>query len=250
VISRNSRLLTEAKSADSRAAGKDLGARYVIEGAVRKSGSKMRISSRVVDTASGEHLWAENYDRDLKATSLFELQDEVTAKIVSTVGDCHGALPRAMAAVVKRKPSEQATPYEAVLRLFSFWQLVSPEEHAIARACLERAVEQAPDYADAWAALALIYMEEYKHSFNVRPDPLGRAAAATDRALVLDPASQLAYYSLATARFFQKDFEGFRQARERALALNPFDATPRRGWEFSQPIRGTGTVGWPWRKRL
>ncbi len=227
VISRNSTILTEAKSADSRSLGKVLGARYLIEGAVRKAGSNLRISSRVVDTVSGEHLWAENYDRDLKATSLFELQDEVTAKIVSTVGDLHGALPRAMGAMVKRKPSEHATPYEAVLRLFNYYQLVSPEEHAVVRACLERAVEQEPEYPDAWASLALMFVQEYQHSFNERPDPLGRAAAATGRALAINPASQLAYYALATTRFFQKDFEAFRQARERALALNPFDGNTK-----------------------
>ena len=227
VLSHKSATLTEAGSADPRSAGKHLGARYVIEGAVRKSGSNLRISARVVDTASGEHVWAENYDRDLKAASLFALQDELTAKIVSTVGDSYGALPRAMAAVVRRKPSEHTTPYEAVLRQLSFWQQVSPEEHAIVRACLERAVEQAPDYADAWASLAQVYLEEHTHSFNARPDPLGRAAAATDRALSLNPASQIAYYSLAATRFFQKDFEGFRQAAERAVALNPLDGNTK-----------------------
>src|ERR1700690_2541506 len=227
VISRNSTILAEAKLADSRSLGKVLGARYAIEGAVRHYGSKLRISSRVVDTASGEHLWAENYDRDRKATSLFELQDEIPEKVVSTVGDLHGALPRAMGAMVKRKRSEGYTPYEAVLRLFSYYQLVSPEEHAEVRACLERAVEQEPGYADAWASLALTYVQEYQHSFNERLDPLGRAAAATGRALAINPASQLAYYALATIRFFQKDFEAFRLARERALALNPFDGNTK-----------------------
>jgi non-specific serine/threonine protein kinase len=227
VISRNATMPMGEKAADVRSLGKALGARYVMEGGVRKSGSNVRISARVVDTTSGEHVWAENYDRDLKATSLFALQDELTAKIVSTVGDSYGALPRAMAAMVRRKPSEQATPYEAVLRQFNLWQQFSPEEHAIVRACLERAVEQAPDYADAWASLALMYLEEHQHSFNVRPDPLGRAAAATDRALALDPANQLAYSSLAATRFFQKDFEGFRQAAERAVALNPLDGNTK-----------------------
>ncbi len=229
VISRNATILPKAESADSRSVGKDLGARYVMEGAVRKSGSNVRVSSRVVDTASGEHLWAENYDRDLKATSLFELQDDLTAKIVSTVGDSYGALPRAMAAAVRRKPNESVTPYEAVLRQFSYWQYISPEEHSSTRACLERAVKQAPDYADAWSSLALMYLEEHKHSFNARPDPLGRAAAATVKALALDPASQIAYYALATTRFFQKDFEAFRQAAERAVALNPVDGSTK-GW--------------------
>ena len=227
VISRTATMPLGDQAADMRPPGKDRGARYRLEGGVRKSGSNVRISARVVDTATGEHVWAENYDRELKATSLFELQDDVTAKIVSTVGDSSGALPRAMAAVVRRKPSEHATPYEAVLRQFGLWQHVSPEEHAIVRTCLERAVEQAPDYADAWASLALVYLVEHSHSFNPRPDPLGRASAATAKALALNPASQIAYYCLAETRFFQKDFEGSRQAAERAVALNPLDGNTK-----------------------
>jgi TolB-like protein/Flp pilus assembly protein TadD/predicted Ser/Thr protein kinase len=215
------------KAADLRSVEKDLGARYVMEGAVRKSGSNVRISSRVVDTATSENVWAENYDRDLKAGTLFELQDDVTGRIVSTVGDANGALPRAMAALVKRKPVESATSYEAVLRQFSYWQSITPEEHRAVRDSLERAVDQAPDYADAQASLALMYLEEFVHSFNARPDPLGRAAAAAQRALALDPANQLAYQALARTCFFQKDFAGFRHAADRALALNPLDANTK-----------------------
>ncbi len=220
-------VITRDSEADTKATGQSSGARYVVEGGVRKSGSNVRISTRVVDTAVGEHLWAENYNRDLKTASLFQLQDDVTAKIVSTVGDSFGILPRAMAAVVKRRPMESATPYEAVLRQFSYFHIISPEEHLEVRTCLERAVEQAPDYADAWASLALMYEEEFKHSFNPRPDPLGRAAAAARRALAIDPANQLAFFSLAGTCFFQKDYEAFQHAAERAVALNPMDGSTK-----------------------
>jgi TolB-like protein/Flp pilus assembly protein TadD len=74
-----------------------------------------------------------------------------------------------------------------------------------------------------------MYLEEHKHSFNVRPDPLGRALTAARRAVELDPANQLAYFALATANFFLKDFDGFRLAAERALALNPLDGNTK-GW--------------------
>ncbi len=226
-LSRFSYLHVMAHGATAGSGEKAKGARYVVEGGVRKSGKNVRISARVTDTATGEHLWAENYDRDVQQESLFAMQDEITGKIVSTVGDSYGALPRVMAAVVKRKPSEQATPYEAVLRQFSYYQLMSAEEHLAARSGLERAVQQAPDYADAWTSLAMMNLEEYKHSFNARPDPLGRAAAAIGKALMLDPASQFAYCGLATTRFFQKDFDAFRLAAERAVALNPLDGSTK-----------------------
>jgi TolB-like protein/Tfp pilus assembly protein PilF/predicted Ser/Thr protein kinase len=227
VLARSSATASGEKPADVSSAQKELGARYVMEGAVRKAGSSVRISARMMDAGTGENVWAENYDRNLKAESLFQLQDEITAKIVSTVGDAYGALPRAMAAMVRRKPIENTTPYEAVLRQFGYYDLLNAEEHKSVRDCLERAVEKAPDYADAWASLALMYLEEYKHGFNVRPDPLERAAEATKRALALDPVNQRGYYSLASTRFFQKDFQGFRQAAERLVSLNPMDGSAK-----------------------
>jgi adenylate cyclase len=223
VLARGSAKPSGEKAADVSSAQKDLGARYVMEGAVRKSGSSVRISARVVDAATAENVWAENYNRDLKSASLFDLQDDVTAKIVSTVGDSYGALPRAMAVVVRRKPVENITPYEAVLRALAYGHAITPIEHKIARDCLERAVEQQPDYADAWACLAMMCLSEFMHDYNLRPDPLGRATVAARRALALDPANQTGYLSLASACFFQKDFGGFRHTAERALALNPFD---------------------------
>ena len=227
VLARGSVPSTDKKAADVRTAQRDLGARYVMEGAVRRSGSSLRISSRVVDAVTSETVWAENYDCDLNARSVFKLQDDITARIVSNVGDSNGALPRAMAAVVKRKPIEGITPYEAVLRIYSYSHLITADEHKITRDCLERAVEQAPDYANAWAALALMYADEFLQSFNARPEPLARSATAARHALALDPANHLGYYSLATTCFFQKDFVGFRQAAGRALELNPFDGNAK-----------------------
>ena len=218
---------TGEKAADIRTAQRDLGARYVMEGAVRKSGSSLRISARVVDAVTSETVWAENYDSDLSTTSVFKLQDDITARIVSNIGDSNGALPRAMAAVVKRKPIESITPYEAVLRIYSYSHLITADEHRVTRDCLERAVEQAPDYANAWAALALMFADEFLQSFNARPEPLERSARAARHALALDPANHLGYYSLATTCFFQKDFTGFRQAAGRALELNPFDGNAK-----------------------
>jgi TolB-like protein/Flp pilus assembly protein TadD len=223
VLARGSATLSGENVADVGSAQKGLGARYVMEGAVRKSGSSVRISARLVDAMTAENVWAENYNRDLKGASLFDLQDDVTTRIVSTVGDSYGALPRAMAVVVKRKPVESITPYEAVLRALAYGHALTPVEHKIARDCLERAVEQQPDYADAWAWLAMMCLSEFMHDYNLRPDPLGRATAAARRALALDPANQTGYLSLASACFFQKDFGGFRHTAERALALNPFD---------------------------
>jgi serine/threonine protein kinase/tetratricopeptide (TPR) repeat protein len=223
VIARSSTLRYASEAVDVRSAGKELGARYVMEGSLRQAGSKLRIAVQLVDATSGAHLWAETYDRSFSPEAVFELQDDVVPRIVSTVADTHGVLPHTMSEAVRSRDPDQLSPYEAVLRSFAHFQRVNAEEHALARACLERAVQQAPGHADCWAMLSMLYREEYAHGFNVRPDPLGRALAAARRAVEVAPSNHLAYHALASALFFRRELQAFRSAAERAIALNPMD---------------------------
>ena len=91
VIARGSTAKYSSDSSDVRAIGKELGARYVMEGSIRQAGSRLRIAAQVVDTGSGAHLWAETYDRNFQPEGLFDLQDELVPRIVSTVADTHGS---------------------------------------------------------------------------------------------------------------------------------------------------------------
>ena len=111
-----------------------------------------------------------------------------------------------------------------MLRYYAYRRIFTPEEHLRVRECLERAVQLAPSYAEAWAALANSYSQEYMDGFNPRPDPLGRALQAAQRAVELDPASQRAHSILSGVYFFQHDLEAFDSQGERAVALNPNNA--------------------------
>ena len=128
-----------------------------------------------------------------------------------------------MSEVVCGKNPDELSPYEAVLRSFRYFDRVTPEELAAARSCLELAVEKAPSNADAWAMLALLFHQDYGQGFNLHPDALNLGTMAAQRAVESGPSNHLAYFSLAQARFFQKDFQSFRNAAERAVALNPMD---------------------------
>jgi tetratricopeptide (TPR) repeat protein len=151
------------------------------------------------------------------------LCDDVVPRIVSTIADTHGVLPRSMSEVLRTRDPSSLSPYEAVLRSFAHFQRVSADEHAPARAALERAVQQAPHYPDAWAMLSLIYKEEFTHRFNLLPDPLDRARATAQRALEGAPSNHLAYHALASVEFFRKQLDAFQIATARAVALNPMD---------------------------
>jgi serine/threonine protein kinase len=223
VIARSSTARYANPAADVRAVARELGARYVMEGSIRQAGTKVRIAVQLVDASSGAGLWAETYDRPFQADETLELLDDVVPRIVCTVADTQGILAHSMTDALRNRDPETLTPYEAVLRSFGHHQRVNAVEHLAARTALEHAVKQGPDRADCWATLAWLYREEYTHGFNLRPDPLERALAASRRALDAGPSNHLAHAAFASTLFFRCDLPGFRAAAERAIALNPME---------------------------
>ena len=211
------------QAVDIRSAGKEIGARYVMEGSLRQAGTRLRVTVQLVDTISGTHLWAETYDRAFAPDEIFSLQDDLVPRIVSTVADMHGVLPRSMSEVVRQKSADQMSPYEALLRSFGYNERFTPEDLAEVRTCLERAVQQAPNNAECWAMLSLMYANEYGHWDNATPDSLDRSLRAARKAVEAVPLHSLPYYALAQALYFKKEFTAFRVAADRAISLNPMD---------------------------
>jgi adenylate cyclase len=225
VVSRSSTRCFSSEAADVRAVGRELGARYVMEGSLRQAGATLRVAVQFVDATTGAHLWAETYDRAFNPDAMFVLQDDLVPRIVSTVADWYGVLPHSMSEAVRLKPLDQLTPYEALLRSFGYYERVVPDEHAAVRSALERAVQQAPAHGEIWAMLSMLYGEEYRFGFNAEPDSLGRSLQAARRAIVAAPSSHYAHLAMAQALFFRKEFDAFRNAAERAVALNPMDGS-------------------------
>jgi adenylate cyclase len=225
VIARGSTLRLAKDSGDVRAVGKELGARYVMEGSLRQVGAKLRLAVQLVDAKTGAHLWAENYERSFTPETIFELQDDLVPRIVSTVADQYGALVHSMSESLRGRSAGQYSTHEAVLRAFGYWERMTPKEHAEVRDILEAAVAIAPDHSDCLAELAFIYWHEYAFGYNLGPDPVGRARAAAQRAVASAPTSHFAHCAFATALFFEKDYLAFRAAAERALALNRMDSS-------------------------
>jgi TolB-like protein len=226
VIARNSTFRYKGQSVDVRQLNRELGARYVLEGSVQRAGTSLRVTAQLLDAKDGTHLWAETYDRELSASNIFAVQDEITEQVVATIGSTHGVISRARVAEVRKKPTDRLDAYEWVLKVGTYyrdnWDAI---EHAKIRDGLERVVKSDPDYADAWACLASIYTDEHRFNFNPRPDPLDRALEAARRAVATEPTSQLAHQALAEAYFFRHELDSFFAEVERALAINPNNAT-------------------------
>ena len=210
--------------ADIRRVGAELGARFLIEGSIRKAGATVRVRVQLVDTTTGTHLWAEHFDRDLLESDVFEAQDALTDRIVATVAEPSGVLTRALGALAAATPVDTLTAYECVVRFYAYTQQIHPNEHATLRSALEQAVKREPEHADAWACLSQLYTHEYWR-LNPRPNSLDRALRAARHAVELDATSTEAHYALALALYFRRELGPFRQAADRVVALNPRDAS-------------------------
>src|SRR5438477_9444605 len=213
----------KGETGDERALGAKLGGRYVLEGSIRKRGSGIRVTAQLVDTQTGAQLWAETYNRDLQASSIFAVQDDVAARIVATVADSYGVLVHSMRAAIGRKDDADLTPVEWQFQYFAYREQITPSAHAALKSRLERAAERDDRQSDLWACLAQIYVDEYAFGFQDDATSLDRALAAARRAVELDRANQFALVALAQVHFFRQDLAAFGPAAERAMALNPLN---------------------------
>ncbi len=218
VIARTSTFQFKGQAINLTEFGTKLNAGYIVEGSVRRAGGRVRITAQLIEAASGVHLWADHYDRDME--DIFAIQDEVTCTIAARLGvrmqDV--ALQRAL----KKSPAE-LDAYDCLLRARRYTSMLSAEVHAEARDLLEKAIALDPNYADAYALLANVYLAEHRFDTNPRPDPIGRALKMAETATQLDPPNAYARCWLAIVHFFRGENDRFEAEARLALSLNPND---------------------------
>lgn len=140
VIARNSTFTYKGKSVDIKAVGQELGARYVVEGSVRKAGNRIRLTAQLIDSTDGSHVWAEKYDREL--ADIFDLQDEITQTLVATIEPELASAERNRA---RNKPTENLDAWELVQKASWNQKQYTPESYALADHLLDEAMTLDPD---------------------------------------------------------------------------------------------------------
>lgn len=233
-VTRSSTLLVMASSAtepyrkktpDVREIGRELGARYVLQGTVRKAGDRLRVSAQLVDASTGIQVWSQKYDRNLSASDVFDVQDEIREQIVATISDVHGVIYSAGLAEARTRPTESLSAYECVYVALAYDKSLSPDTHLGARESLERAIELDPKFALAWGYLSWIYTDEHVYGFNPLPDSMRRALEAARRAVELAPSSHINRWLLSRVHFFRRELGQFFAEAEKSLELNSSEGT-------------------------
>jgi adenylate cyclase len=216
VIARNSSFTFKGQAVDVIEVGKRLGVRYVVEGSVRKAGNRVRVTAQLVEAASGNHLWAERYDRDLE--DIFAVQDELVRTIVSTVGGRLDSVGQ------KRTERLSASDYDYILQALESFRRHTKEANVQAREHLNRVVELYPRSSWAHQILATVHwMDWMAHWVENREESLAIAYDNAKKAVALDDTNGRAYGTLGMCHIFHREFDDARHCLERALMLNPND---------------------------
>ena len=218
VIARNSAFSYKGQAIKVQDVGRELGVRYVLEGSVRKAGGRVRISAQLVEAASGHHLWAERYDREIE--DVFAVQDEVTRMIVATLAGKLDATERRRARGAGER-TDNLEAYDLVLRGREIWLRSTPEDNLAARKLYEKAIELDPDYARAYAGLAWTYLEEGWTTES--GEAHDRALSYARTGVRINPASHSNYLTLGWVCLANGLTDRAVDAIERGIELNPND---------------------------
>ncbi len=216
VIARNSSFSFKGRAMDAKQVGQELGVRYLLDGSVRKSGNRVRISTQLVDASTGNQIWAERYDAEL--TDIFDLQDQITAKVVGALG---ARLMEAEGVRSHSRSAENLGAWDMVTRAnFLFWRLTKTDSES-AIALLQEAVKHYPDYAPAHAMLAFMLLVSRQVGWRYMEPQVNEAAAHASRAAELDEDDAWAHLALGFVAYTRRRTDEAVNEFQRALDLNP-----------------------------
>jgi adenylate cyclase len=220
VIARNSTFTYKGKPVTVKQVSEELGVRYVLGGSVRKTGDKVRISAQLIDAITGNHLWAERYDRDLK--DIFALQDDITLKIIQAL---QVKLAAGEQARLTGKGTEDLNAYLKTLQANEQFLRMNKQGSTLAKQLAQEAIALDPKYARPYAVMALSHMLDLWFRFSESPEESMKLAVdAAQKALTLDDSDSLTHSCFSALYIMQRQHDKAIASAERALELSPSGA--------------------------
>ncbi len=220
VIARNSTFAYKGTSPDIRSVGKELGARYVIEGSVRRVGNRVRVTAQLINSENGHHVWAERFDREL--SDIFDLQDELSQHIAATIAP---ELEFSQAPETRTKTPKSFDAWELVQRGYARIFALDHDSILSARSSFEQAIGLESDYARAYVGLAFSYHRLLWLGFeDFSGDTRKRFLDAANRGVLLDESDSGGHAILTMACFWCGEIDRGLAEAKRAVDLNPNNA--------------------------
>jgi TolB-like protein len=216
VIARNSTFVYKGRSVDVTQVGRELGVRYVLEGSIRKSGDRVRIAAQLVDTNSGTHHWAQNFDREL--ADIFELQDDIAQSVAAAI---EPKLVAAEGARSQNRSSQDLSAWEMVTRAMTHYGRMTTDETETAIKLLRSTVEKYPNYGPAHSLLAFAILVSGHVGWTPESDEYSYAADLAQRAVQLDNEDPWSHLALGYLAFTRRLTDEAILEYKRALELNP-----------------------------
>ena len=224
VVARDSTFTYKGKPVKVKQVSEDLGVRYVLEGSLQRSGDRVRITAQLIDALTGNHVWAERYDRDLK--DIFALQDEITMKILTAtrVKLTEGELSWAHGKYFTGK--EGLDCYLKVLEGSNYLERFTIEDTNLARRIAEEAIAMCPEVPMAYRLMAAVHSHDYWLGTTKSPrESIEKAIEMARKALALDDTNAEIHGFLSFFYSMKREYDKAIAEGERAVALNPSGAT-------------------------
>jgi TolB-like protein/lipoprotein NlpI len=223
VVARTSAFALKGMKLDVREIGKTLGVRAILEGSLRKAGSRLRVTAQLIDAATGMHIWSERYDREER--DVFDIQDEISMSIVEHL---KVTLLYRERAALQKKATANAEAYNLYLKGLYFVARPNRESFEKALGFFRQALELDPDFSKAHAGIAFAFAGMGAVNLAPQTEVFPKAKAAARQALALDPESPLAHAISATVQYYYDlDWAAAEKSFLRVIELDPSESIAR-----------------------
>ncbi len=199
---------------------------YLLKGSIGQASDRMQVNATLIDAKDQRYIWSKGYWGDFTASNMIDVRRDIAVQVARALAQSNGVIQTEEMQAATRQTSGLMSSYDCMLKTRQYWRQPNREMHARARTCLESAIKTDPRYADAWAALALVYLDETWLGFNpsnARPDPVATGLQLATHAVTLAPDNPLPHQALGRAYWLRREPERSIATYEQALALNPYD---------------------------
>jgi adenylate cyclase len=221
VIGPLKRNILEESNLGPRGIGQAYAVRFILDGTVRLRAGSLRITAKLTDTLNGHQLWGQTHDYDLETSSIQQIDDDVVGLVAATIADSYGVIPRAMMKESIAQRGDSLSDYEAILRFYHSFYVLTEQAHSEAFHALQDTLERNPENATAAGMLGDLIASIYQYGYDDDEGLVDQSEELARKAIALDPNCQSTRFTMALVHFLRGQRAQFIAEAEKCIQLNP-----------------------------